>query len=65
MVKWFPFFKSKTEVKKTRIEKAKEIASIPVENFPTVDPKIARRYPDPLLPVSGIAGRRHDHAGTC
>lgn len=51
MVKWFPFFKSKTEVKKTRIEKAKEIASIPVENFPTVDPKIARRYPDPLLPV--------------
>ncbi|MHA2119598.1 MAG: hypothetical protein ACW990_00190 [Promethearchaeota archaeon] len=47
MVK-IPFTKEKTETKE---EIKRKIASIPVENFPTIDPKIARRYPDPLLPV--------------
>ena len=50
MVK-IPFIKNKDEVKKTKIEKQREIASIPMQDYPTVDPKIARRYADPLHPV--------------
>ncbi|MHA2097605.1 MAG: hypothetical protein ACW99A_02885 [Candidatus Kariarchaeaceae archaeon] len=29
----------------------KPLSDYPMQNFPTVDPKIARRYPDPLYPV--------------
>lgn len=50
MVK-IPFIKSKKDIKKTKLEKAKEIAEIPMQNYPTVDPKIARRYSDPLFSV--------------